>query len=169
MVREFFSPPPVPFLDPRYDSSLWMASTHALHLSHLSFGASRMHVFVDPRPRYVGNTRLPWGRGKILPLSVPRLLRLIQRDALSSDVNAICIAWISPGRKNEISALLWDGISYGTGLDHSGFSRISFFLEIIFPCVFLGFASFWSLSLWHSSFVTTRNLVFGLRYILRYK
>lgn len=55
--------PPYPPRSPSFASLLWVD------------GASRMHVFVDPRPRYVGNTRVPWGRGKILPLSVPRLFR----------------------------------------------------------------------------------------------
>lgn len=55
--------PPYPPRSPSFAFLLWVD------------GASRMHVFVDPRPRYVGNTRVPWGRGKILPLSVPRLFR----------------------------------------------------------------------------------------------
>lgn len=102
------------------------------------------------------------------PFCSVRLLR----DALSSDVNAICIAWILPGRKNEISAppLWWDFPIRGTGLDHSGFSRISFFFEIIFPrpLRFLRiFAAFWSLSLYGIR-VSLRQGIWCLDYAMYY-
>lgn len=100
--------PPYPPRSPSFASLLWVD------------GASRMHVFVDPRPRYVGNTRVPWGRGKILPLSVPRLFRPLssatctvfkrQRDLYRLDI-ARAKKW------NFYLLAFSDGISYGTGLD----------------------------------------------------
>lgn len=72
------------------------------------------------------------------PFCSVRLLR----DALSSDVNAICIAWILPGRKNEISAPPSDGIFLSgergwITLAFRGFPSSS---KLFFhgPCAFLG-------------------------------
>lgn len=150
-------PPPYPPRSPSFASLL------------RGDGASRMHVFVDPRPRYVGNTRVPWGRGEILPLSV--LFVSSAMHCLQTSTRFVSLGYC-PGEKMKFlpPPLWWDFPIRGTGLDHSGFSRISFFFEIIFPrpLRFLRiFAAFWSLSLYGIR-VSLRQGIWCLDYAIYY-
>lgn len=99
--------PPYPPRSPSFASLLW------------ADGASRMHVFVDPRPRYVGNTRVPWGRGKILPLSVPRLFRPLSSamHCLQTSTRFVSLGYCSGEKMKFLPSGLfwWDFLWNGAG------------------------------------------------------
>lgn len=102
-------------------------------------GASRMHVFVDPRPRYVGNTRVPWGRGEILPLSV--LFVSSAMHCLQTSTRFVSLGYC-PGEKMKFLPPPSDGIFLSgergwITLAFRGFPSSS---KLFFhgPCAFLG-------------------------------
>lgn len=144
---------------------------HALHLSHLSFGGTVhqgcMYSLIPGQDTWA----ILGCRGdveKYYPFlfcsSPPRCTVFRrQRDLYRLDI-ARAKKW------NFCPPLWWDFPIRGTGLDHSGFSRISFFFEIIFPrpLRFLRiFAAFWSLSLYGIR-VSLRQGIWCLDYAIYY-
>lgn len=153
--------PPYPPRSPSFASLLW------------ADGASRMHVFVDPRPRYVGNTRVPWGRGKILPLSVPRLFRPLSSamHCLQTSTRFVSLGYCSGEKMKFLPSGLfwWDFLWNGAGsLAFRGFpsSKLFFRLPRSLRSEDSRFCGLWVYDMMHSSFITRRNLVFGLEYVI---